>query len=165
MSEVADRDKAQRDLLWGMYTDTRAHARHAETLRANAVNIVIVVSSAMVAVITSTGGEVNRDDLPLTLLLVLVGFIGLAFAAAYTELYHRNRLRAEWLRAILDERFFAMGDPTITEALAASDKRHQGTRLYRWSRRLTGSTHRFWRWVPILVFLAGVGLTAIALRT
>jgi hypothetical protein len=161
MSDDSGRQQAQKDLLWGMYTDIRAHARHAETLRANAVNIVLVVSSALIAVIASDG-RVTRDELPLSLLLVFVGAIGLAFAAAYTELYQRNWYRAERLRAVLDERYFSTGDPAIEEVLTASDQFHQDSGFYRWTRRLTGSTQRFWLVVPSLVVVTGIALVFVA---
>ncbi|WP_155352973.1 hypothetical protein [Acrocarpospora macrocephala] len=157
MSDDSSRPQAQKDLLWGMYSDMRAHARHAETLRANAVNIVLVVASALVAVIAADG-NLRRDELPVSLLVIFIGVIGLAFAAAYTELYQRNRRRAERFRAVLDERFFVADDPTITEVLNASDERHQATSFYRWTRRLTGSTQRFWLVVPALVIVTGTAL-------
>ncbi|MFI6503796.1 hypothetical protein [Nonomuraea typhae] len=161
MSDDSSRQQTQKDLLWGMYTDIRAHARHAETWRANAVNIVLVVSSALIAVIASDG-QVKRDELPVSLLLVFIGFIGLAFAAAYTELYQRNRYRAEHLRAVLDERFFTAGDPSLVEVLTTSDTLHQAGTFYRWTRRLTGSTQRFWLVVPSLVLVTGITLVFVA---
>lgn len=161
MTDDSARLQAQRELLWGMYTDIRAHARHAETLRANAVNLVLVVASALIAVITSDG-HVDRDELPVSLVVALVGAIGLAFAASYTELYQRNRRRAERLRAVLDDRFFVAGDPAIGEVLATSDRHHQSTRLYRRTRRLTGSTQRFWMVVPTIVIVAGAVLAIVA---
>jgi len=159
--DVSDELKIQKDLLWGMYSDVRTHARHAETLRANTVNLVLLVASALTAVITSDG-HVERHELPVCLVIVAVGLAGLAFAGSYTELCHRNRLRAERLRSVLDAWFFASAEQTIAHVLAASDGSHEASRVYRWTRRLTGSTHRFWLVVPTLVIVGGALLTVIA---
>jgi hypothetical protein len=158
---LSDEMKTRKDLLWGMYTDLRAHARHAETLRSSVVNFMIVVASVLIAVIANDG-HVTGNELALCLVIVVVGVLGLAFAASYTELYERNRSRAVRIRITLDEEFFAGGE-TIASLLAAADKQHEVAVLYRWSRRLTGSTQRFWFVLPSLVLVAGLVLTVLAL--
>ncbi|HEY3868778.1 MAG TPA: hypothetical protein VGM10_10535 [Actinocrinis sp.] len=159
--ELSDRAKVRKDLLWGMYTDLRTHARHAETLRANVVNFMLLIASALIAVITKDG-KVSRSDLPLCLALVVVGILGLAFAASYTELFERNRRRAAMLRTALDDEFLADGI-TIAALLREADEQHHSNRLYRWSRRVTGSTQIFWPALAALVTISGLVLTAIAL--
>lgn len=158
---LSEEKKVRKDLLWGMYTDLRVHARHAETLRSSVVNFMIVVASVLIAVIANDG-HVARNELPLCLVIVVVGVLGLAFAASYTELYERNRSRAVRFRTALDEEFFADGE-SIASLLGTADKQHEVGVLYRWSRRLTGSTQRFWFVLPSLVLVAGVVLTVIAL--
>jgi hypothetical protein len=159
--ELPDRTKVRKDLLWGMYTDVRAHARHAETLRSNVVNFMIVIASILIAVIANDG-RVSSKDLPLSLVIFAAGILGLGFATSYTELHVRNRNRAELIRKALDTEFFAH-ETTIGSLLDEADKRHERERLYRWSRRLTGSTHRFWFVLPGLIMAAGLLLTILAL--
>lgn len=159
--ELPDRTKVRKDLLWEMYTDVRTHARHAETLRSNVVNFMIVVASILIAVIANDG-QVTGKDLPLCLVIFAAGLLGLAFAASYTELYERNRNRAAVIRTALDDEFFA-GQTTIDSLLDEADERHERSSLYRWSRRLTGSTHRFWFVLPGLITSAGLLLTLLAL--
>jgi hypothetical protein len=162
MSDEDDaRQQAQKDLLWGLYTDVRNHARHAETLRANAVSVVLLITTALIALVTSDG-HVVTDELPICFLITLVGLVGLAFAGSYTELYERNWWRAKRIRTALDARFFSAGDPTLQELLATSDPIHQARWSYRWTRRLTGSARQFWLVVPLLVATAGVVLTIMA---
>lgn len=146
----------------GMYSDVRTHTCHAETLRSNAVNYVFVIASALVAVIFSDG-NIERAELPLCLVVALIGLFGLAFVASYTELYQRNRRRAERLRTLLDSRFFADGDTTVAGLLDEADKLHEASQLYRWSRRVMGSSHRFWLLLPMLVIAVGVLLIAAAM--
>jgi hypothetical protein len=159
--DISDLTKIQKDLLWGMYTDVRAHARHAETLRSNVVNFMIVVASVLIAVIANDR-RITRSDLPLCLAIVAVGLLGLAFAASYTELYARNRKRAVCLRTVLDDEFFPDGVKNIAAILDEADAPHEAASLYRWSRGLIGSTQRFWFLMPALVLAAGVILTVVA---
>ncbi|MFL6123780.1 hypothetical protein [Actinophytocola sp.] len=122
---------------------------------------MIVVASVLVAVIANDG-QISGKDLPLCLAMVVVGLLGLAFAASYTELYERNRKRTVRIRAALDDEFLADGI-TITALLDESDQQHQASRLYRWTRRLTGSTQLFWSVLSGLVMVSGLVLAIVAL--
>ena len=159
-SQLSEEAKVRKDLLWGMYTDVRAHARHAETLRSNVVNFMIVVASVLTAVIANDG-HITRTDLPLCVVIIVVGLLGLTFAASYTELHERNRKRAMRIRATLDDEFLTSGT-TIASLLDEADQQHEAGRLYRWSRQLTGSTQRFWFLLPSLILAAGLLLTIVA---
>lgn len=162
MNEMSDETKVRKDLLWGMYTDLRAHARHAETLRANVINVMIVVASLSIAVITADG-EVRRDDLVLCVAVVLVGLFGFLFAASYTELHERNRRRAIRFRDEMNREFFAAAAQTLESLLGEADTPHRASALYRRTRVLPGSTQRFWLMVPAFVITAGVVLMIVAL--
>jgi hypothetical protein len=159
--QLSDTAKARKDLLWGMYTDLRLHSRHAETLRSNVVNFMIVVASLLIAAITADG-HTRRSDLVMCLGVMSVGLLGLGFAASYTELHERNRRRAVHLRYTLDAEFLTGTEPDIEDLLEESDRSHEASRLYRWSRAVTGSTQRFWFALPVLVLITGVVLTAVA---
>ncbi|MFE9579527.1 hypothetical protein ACFYO1_24280 [Nocardia sp. NPDC006044] len=160
--DMSDKAKAQKDLLWSLYADIRVHARHAEALRSNAVNYVLVIASALTAVVLADR-RVERAELPLCLAVVLIGLFGLAFVASYTELYQRNRRRAERIRKLLDNRYFTGGDVSLSKILHEADQVHETTRLYRWSRRTTGSSHRFWLLLPVVVVVVGASLAAAAI--
>ncbi|OKJ41930.1 hypothetical protein AMK25_21535 [Micromonospora sp. TSRI0369] len=144
-----------------MYADLRLHSRHAETLRSNVVNFMIVIASLLIAAITADR-RVMPSDFALCLGVVCVGLLGLGFAASYTELHERNRRRALRLRDALDAEFLTGPEPDIEDLLEESDRSHEASRLYRWSRAVTGSTQRFWFALPVLVLIAGVVLTAVA---
>lgn len=159
--DPSDLEKVRRDLLWGMYTDVRQHSRHAETLRSNVVNFMIVVASLLIAAITADK-RVVPSDLVLCLGVAVVGLLGLAFAASYTELHERNRIRAMRLRRQLDEEFLAGTANTIQELLAEADAEHGVTTLRRWGREVAGSTQYFWFILPGLVFISGVALAIVA---
>lgn len=153
--------QAQKDLLWGLYLDVRAHARHAEMLRSTAVNYILVITSALVALILSDG-SIERAEFPLCSAVPVIGLFGLGFVASYTELYQRNRRRAEHLRGVIDDLFFSDADTTLTSLLDTADQQHQATLLYRWSRQITGSSHWFWMVLPLLIVVVGVLLMSAA---
>jgi hypothetical protein len=159
--ELSDLAKTRKDLLWGMYTDVRAHARHAETLRSSMVSFMILVASVLVAVIANDR-RINASDIALSLAIALVGLIGFAFAASYTELHERNRKRAMRIRLTIDDEFFSGGSYTIESLLDDADADHETGRLYRWSRRFAGSTQRFWFVLPGLTAVTGLTLCIIA---
>jgi hypothetical protein len=144
-----------------MYTDLRLHARHAETLRSTVVNFMIVIASLLVAAITADG-RVGPPDLLLCLAVTVVGLLGLAFAASYTELHERNRRRAMRFRAALDAEFLTTPGLTIAALIDESDRPHEASPLFRWSRGLTGSTQRFWFFLPALVLIAGISMAVVA---
>jgi hypothetical protein len=160
--DLPDEAKIRKDLLWGMYTDLRAHARHAETLRANVINVTIVVASVLVAVITNDG-HVGRNDFLMCLAVAIVGLFGLAFAASYTELHERNRRRALRVRDELEHEYFDATTNSISSLLSEADAVHRASKLYRRGRLLPGSTQRFWLLLPGLVMLAGVVLATVAI--
>jgi hypothetical protein len=159
--DYSDAGKARRELLWGMYTDLRLQARHAETLRSNVVNFMIVVASVLVAAITSDG-HVRRSDLVPCVGVACAGLLGLAFATSYTELHERNRRRAMRIREELDRDHFSP-PVTIQGLLDQADAPHKASKLHKWGRDVAGSTKRFWYLLPGLVLITGVVLTLAAL--
>ena len=162
--DKSDLLKVQKDLWWGLYQDMRSHSRHAETLRASAVNYMLVVASALIAVITFDD-QINRFDLPLSLIISIIGLISALFSASYTELYYRNRERAGHIRKHLDKAIFIdRGSASLSEILEEADATHQKTKTYRWSRRITGSTHLFWLVPPLVVLAIGIVLTILSLK-
>ena len=158
---LSDIEKARKDLLWGMYLEMRTHARHAETLRSNAINFTLVLTSALIVVITFDK-KLNHADVLLCAAITVLGLVSTGFAASYAELFYRNRQRAEEFRNRLDTLFFDGECYTVAKLLKEAKDNHEKRKVYRWSRRITGSTHGFWLVTPILVFLAGIILTISA---
>jgi hypothetical protein len=158
---LSDIEKARKDLLWGMYQEMRTHARHAETLRSSVISYTLVLTSALIVVITFDK-KVNHADVLLCAAIAIIGLVSTGFAASYAELYHRNRLRAEEFRNLLDTLFFGGECYTIAKLLYDADCKHEDHKFYRWSRQRTGSTHGFWLVPPILVFSAGIASTIYA---
>lgn len=165
--------KIQKDILWGLYQDVRSHARHVEILRANAVNYMLGFTTVLLAVITWDKG-ITMNDLPLSIILCLIGLITALFSASYAELYFRNRERAERIRTSLDASFFQNGALTRLYAPKrvsdAGPRSRQGEEVddlsyrFKWFRDIIGgSTHWFWILLPGMVFAAGIILIYMCL--
>jgi hypothetical protein len=158
---LSDIEEARKDLLWGMYLDVRAHARHAETLRSNAISYTLVLTSALIVAITFDK-TVNGADVLLCAAIALLGLVSTGFSASYAELYHRNDLRAKEFRNRLDTLFFDGEPDRIAEIWKRAKETHDKHKVYRWGRRITGSTHGFWLVPPIMVSLGGIASTIYA---
>jgi hypothetical protein len=171
----------QKDLLWGLYEDLRSHARHAETLRSNAGSYMLAVAGALIGVITFDQ-KLNGCDLPLAIIVTVLGLLTALFSASYAELYFRNIDRARRVLQRLDEAFFQTKAP-ITLSELAHDAENQPTTLnscarilgistgstvpgeqqispvrearFAWARHLTGSTHGLWIVLPAIVCVMG----------
>jgi hypothetical protein len=162
--EESSLQKAQRDLYWGMYVDLRTHARHAETLRASAVGLALVLLSALVAIIVSDK-SIDHADLVLAVGAVVVPAAALVFALSYTELYERNRLRAALIRTTLDLKYFKGEEPSTSSLLKTADQIHHKARIYRASRARFGSAKWFWLTIPVLMLAVGLLILMFAATT
>ncbi|MBV8694711.1 MAG: hypothetical protein JO125_05740 [Chloroflexi bacterium] len=89
------------EFLMGCMQENWLHARLCEEKRATTANLVIVLATAVQAMLLLTG--INRKALALTMLLMVLGLYGLLASA---KLYERSQFhirRARRLRARLDE--------------------------------------------------------------
>ena len=159
---VDDRKEIQKDLLWGLYQEYRNHARHAETLRSNINNYVMLISSALITLVTFDD-KIDRSDLPLSLIIALLGFLGALFSVSYTERYNRHRLRSSKIRDQLDKMFFPTDDGIGIKILRdEADKLNNQVMGFDLVRKFAG-THFFWVILPLVVFLIGLFLAYLAL--
>ncbi len=164
-----DIKKTQKDLLWGLYQEHRNHARHNETMRANITNYLIAISAGLGSLI-AIGGGLDNADLPLTIMLIVVGILGTIFSASHTERYHRHRQRSAEYVNELDRLWFNHGllpksqeeetRRTIQQVKACADTEHLNKSIFGALRRAT-NTHVLWLFFPLLISLIGVILTVI----
>jgi len=157
-SDTNEQVKVQKDLLWGLYIELRNHARHSELLRARVNNYVLLVSSILIT-LTTVDKEVNRDDLSLTLIMILVGIVGTAFSFSYTERYDRNRARAFHIIKQIDSIFFeGKSSKTLNALNVQADGQHFKSVSYKIIKKLS-NTHWFWITLPLSVSFIGFILT------
>ena len=153
--------KIQKDLLWGLYQEYRNHARHSETLRSTVNNYVMVVSSALITLATFDK-NIDSSDLPLSLLMIFIGFIGVFFSVSYTERYNRHRERASQVRKHLDEMFFPKTDGAVNIKTLRTKADEKNKLMFV---RELASGHYFWLVIPLVVFLIGIFLAYLAFKS
>lgn len=93
--------KMRKDMLWGLFEEHRAYARHTETLRATVINMLIIASAGLVTLATYDK-KLNSWDVPAALLLVGFGLLGPMFSLYHTEKIWRHKTRASEYRNTLD---------------------------------------------------------------
>ena len=130
--------KEQKDILLGMYHDSRTHLRHYEAQRSTASNIIIVTTVALIGFMAQ--GGLTCADWPLSVGLTFLGIYGYLFIAILFEraLCHRDRAAAYYgeLKE-LDTFLLRREEPkegqeltktyhpkTLEEIQVASDKEH-----------------------------------------
>jgi hypothetical protein len=97
--------KVQKDILWGLYEEHRAHARHTETLRST-VNSMLIVASAALVTLATYDRNLNSWDIPAALLLIGFGFLGFLFSLYHTEKIVKHKIIADAFRSDLDDTVF-----------------------------------------------------------
>jgi hypothetical protein len=158
---TAQDDAARRRLLWDVLAEHRNQGRHSETLRSSVAGYTLAIASALVTIITHDG--VDGDDLPLSILVVVVGVVGGLFSAAYTERYHRNRRRADVLLSELDVITEHAGRKPVLMLKADADLEQQ-SKLRFWLLRRWANAHWLWLLFPIAITLLGIVLTGSAAK-
>ena len=103
--------KEKQEILLSLYEDYREHARHSESTREGINNFILVLLAAILTVIVDYNKNARNEifgceDKYLILLLILISFLGLISFFGYTERYHRNKIRAAYIRHYLDELLF-----------------------------------------------------------
>jgi Ca2+/Na+ antiporter len=165
----AEISEIQKDLLWGTYIELRTQARHAETLRANVINYLLLITSVMLTVIT-LDKEVKQNDLLLCLVVVFIAVLAVLFSASYTTQYGINRTRARIARDELNCRFFVQPQLNLEQQQLSLDTvKSEGTARWEeqfkplaWVSRVVGTSHVFWFLLPLFVLIVGVVLTILA---
>ena len=155
-------DSARRKLLWDLSAERRNQGRHSENLRSSVAGYVMTAASALVAVITYDK-QINIYDLPLAIIVVLIGIIGALFSSAYTERYHRNRRRASDLLKELDRMTVHFGRSSVTEIEAGADATTWSKKRFSIVRKIS-SSHWLWLAFPILVAILGIVLMVVAIE-
>jgi uncharacterized membrane protein YbhN (UPF0104 family) len=150
-----------KDVLWKLYQDHYTQVRHYETQRSTVTNLLFTIASVLLAFVTYDKA-LTRSDIPVTLLLFLVGLFGAALSVKYHERssFHYNRLIS--YRDKLDE---LLSDPGLLAKLREKARiKHEQEfphlykgKLYWWK------VHRLWVLLHLLVSCLGLLLTILAI--
>jgi hypothetical protein len=156
--DLSELEKVQKDLLWSSFVEYRTQARHIDTLTTTAVSTVLLLSSALTAVIT-LDDRVDNGDLSLCLIIMILGGLTTLFTLSFLVRHELVIHLAEIYRRELDRLFF-WDRGCVTGLLAterAAFKEHQKLARY------PHLTLLFWTVVSLFITIAGITLTARAM--
>ncbi|HWT03486.1 MAG TPA: hypothetical protein VN256_24765 [Pyrinomonadaceae bacterium] len=154
-----DRLKSQKDVLWGLHQEHRAHARHNETLRATVNNMLIIASVAAIGFVTYDKA-LSRGDSAAAWLLIGIGFLGFFFSASYTERTLKHKTRAREYQEELDSTVFK--EPvgrTLGKVIGDANSKHKGSYVGKIGK--VSSSHLFWVILPLVIMSAGIALLIV----
>jgi hypothetical protein len=142
------------DVLLRFFEEDWRQVRQEENQRTAFSNIVFLIASAVLGVLTQFG--LSQGSLPLTVLLIVLGVFG---GIASEKLYERSKLHMElawaWRR-----RLYELHPETQVERMVAEARDINRQRFPR-LRRL--HLHHVWLTLDLFIALAGVALTGIVL--
>lgn len=135
-----------------MYEEQVRHARHHETLRTHSTNVIIVLSAAVFAFLSSDDVS-SRQHIVLALFLILANAYGFIMSMKH---YERNRLHvavAGRYRSMISQ-YNALQGTSLNEEREIGQERH--FRRFRIVSRLR--THLLWSGLHIVIVLMALVL-------
>ncbi|MBW4651716.1 MAG: hypothetical protein KME20_01455 [Kaiparowitsia implicata GSE-PSE-MK54-09C] len=143
------------EILLKMHEEQWIHARHSEDQRATVTNLVITLASAGIAFIAQTG--LNPTKLPITVLLIVLGFYGAFTSEKLSERSRYHIVRARLLRKRIDE----LNPNAKLEQLKEEAETYHKTRD---SSMYEFKLHYLWLALHLAIAFTGIFLTLIVLR-
>jgi len=141
-------DSVLRDALWKLYQEHCTHVRHHESQRASAASSFLVIAGALLGLVTYDK-SIGLADLPLTILLLLLGSFGALFSAKH---YERASLHTERARRFRDAVDATLPGQPLKMFKATADAAHSKDFPKLEKLRL----NKFW--VGLYLMVAGLGL-------
>jgi len=142
------------DVLLKFFEEDWRQVRQEENQRTAFSNIVFLIASAVLGILTQFG--LSRDSLPLTLLLIVLGIFG---GIASEKLYERSKLHMElawaWRRRLYELHPEAQVERMVAEARDINRRRFPRLRRVH--------LHHVWLTLDLFIALAGIALTAVVL--
>jgi len=142
------------ELLWKFYTDSIDQARLHERQRINITNIVLVLSSLMIGLVTSDQ-RINASDLSLSLMVILIGMFGVMFN--YKQ-YHLFNIYYERSRSFRNEIALKQPSLNLLKLIESSDSKTNSN--FRIINNI--KLHKLWTSLSVLVLLIGIILTSLS---
>jgi len=152
---MTDERKILKDLLFSLYSENVLQCRHHETQRATVTSSIIAIDTIIIGLITFDKA-INATDIPLAILLIILGAFGATFTLKHYERYSLCVERLRQYRKELDEQF---GDNEILRLKNIADERH----AKRFPNLRKYTHHKFWIFLHVIIAAIAVVLTAIAI--
>lgn len=151
-----DESKSLIDIYWKMYQEHCIQGRHHETQRSSVITAIIAIASVIIGLITYDRA-ITKYDLPLTLLLIVIGAFGATFSMKHYERFNFHMERARVHRDALDE-LIATNMPLKTLKTAA-DKTHKA----KYPKLSKARLHYWWLSLGVIIAILGGILSIIAI--
>jgi hypothetical protein len=152
---MTDERKILKDLLFALYSENVIQCRHHETQRATVTSSIIAIDTIIIGLITFDKA-INRLDIPLSVLLILLGIFGATFTLKHYERYSLCVERLRQYRQELDKQF---GDNEILRLKNIADELHQK----RFPNLVRYTHHKFWIFLHLIITAIAITLTLISI--
>jgi hypothetical protein len=140
------------DILLQLSADEWAQARQSEDQRATMMNILLLITSAIIGLISQRG--LVLEALPLTILLILLGIYGAVISEKLYETFWFHVTRASFYRGRLDK---LKSTAQILKLNQLADTKHTSE----FPRMQKIRLHSLWLMLHLSIALAGLVLTLI----
>lgn len=152
---MTDERKILKDILFALYTENVNQCRHHETQRATVTSSIIAIDTIIIGLITFDK-TINLTDIPLAILLIILGIFGATFTLKHYERYSLCVERLRQYRKELDEQF---GDNEILRLKNIADEIH----AKRFPNLVRYTHHKFWIFLHVIITVIALVLTALAI--
>jgi hypothetical protein len=151
---MTDERKILKDILFALYSENVTQCRHHESQRATVTSSVIAIDTIIIGLITFDK-VINYTDIPLSVLLIILGIFGATFTLKHYERYSLCVERLRQYRKELDEQF---AGNEISRLRNIADDIHKK----RFPTLVKYTHHKFWIFLHIIIIAIALTLTAIA---
>jgi hypothetical protein len=138
------------DVLLKFFEEDWRQVRQEENQRTAFSNIVFLIASAVLGLLTQFG--LHRESLPLTILLIVLGIFG---GIASEKLYERSKLHMELAWAWRRRLYELHPDTHVERMVGEADEINRK----RFPRLIRLHLHHVWLTLDLFIALAGVALT------
>jgi hypothetical protein len=136
-----------KSLLWHLYQDNRVQAQFHETQRVNGTGLIGGGAAVIISTISQSGAY-TRADLPLAIVLIVIGIFGFFFCI---KSYERMQLHLNRCRVFLDmlDKIDSLHEISEIKNISDSNTRQQFPFASKLKLRL------FWQGIHVMIALSG----------
>lgn len=142
------------DVLLSLLNQYWDEIRHTENQRATLTNLIILIASAIIGLMVQKG--LNKDFLPLAVLLILIGVYGTAMTLKLYERYSFIQTRLEHVYHHLEQ---LHPNTKILDIRKIASEEHE----VQFPRLVKLRVHRLWLTLHIAISLSGIALVLVLL--
>jgi|TARA_R110000851_G_scaffold310283_2_gene470030 hypothetical protein len=92
------------DILWKYYDQEIQQGINHETSRSYITNLILLITVVFITIITYDD-DINHNDLPLAIFLIIIGVFGVICNAKYYERFNFHYSRATGYRKLLEDEY------------------------------------------------------------